>query len=85
MEKFRNQELSNNELEMVSGGAFGDWQTCPVCGKPKREGYLCIHCEMADGVVTCHRCRGKLTRKSGCSNCGATWEDYAQTTAHLRG
>ena len=85
MEEFKKQELSNRELETVSGGTFGDWKTCPVCGKPKREGYICIHCEMADGVVSCPRCRSKLTRESGCANCGMTWAAYVQTTAPLRG
>lgn len=78
-------ELSDDQLGAVTGGAFGDLITCPVCGKPKREGYLCTRCEMADGIVTCHRCRGKLSKDGGCTNCGMTWDAYVQITRPLRG
>ena len=56
-----------------------------MCGKPKLEGYICIWCEMADGVVTCHKCRGQLTKEGGCANCGTTWDEYVQLTKRLRG
>lgn len=78
-------ELTEDSLACVAGGVFGDMSTCPVCGKPKREGYICTWCEMADGVVTCHKCRGQLTREGGCANCGATWEEYEQLTKRLLG
>ena len=76
-------ELSDDQLGAVTGGAFGDLITCPVCGKPKREGYLCTRCEMADGIVTCHRCRGKLSKDGGCANCGMTWDAYVQITREI--
>ena len=78
-------ELNDYQLDMVSGGAFGDLETCSVCGKPKREGYIWVWCEMADGVVTCHRCRGRMTREGGCINCGTTWDEYVQMSKFLRG
>jgi len=85
MENKNQFELKDDVINAVSGGAFGDWETCPVCGKPKREGYICIHCDMADGVVTCFRCRSPLTRETGCAHCGTTWDEYLQITEPLRG
>jgi len=38
MENKKLLELNDDDLNAVSGGAFGDWETCPACGKPKREG-----------------------------------------------
>lgn len=38
MENKNQFELKDDVLNAVSGGAFGDWETCPLCGKPKREG-----------------------------------------------
>lgn len=84
MEDNKKLELNEDVLAKVAGGAFGDWETCSVCGKPKREGYLCIHCEMADGVVTCHKCRAKLYKETGCVNCGTTWDEYVRITEPLR-
>ena len=78
-------ELQEEKLNNVVGGKFGDMGICPVCGKPQREGYICTWCEMADGVVTCFKCRGRLTKEGGCSNCGTTWEDYVQLTKRLLG
>lgn len=78
-------ELSDNALEQVSGGAFGDLVDCPVCGKKMREGFLCSWCDMADGVATCHVCGGEVTREKGCSGCGMTWDAYFRDTQWLRG
>ena len=85
MDKNKMAELNEEELSGVAGGKFGDMGTCPVCGKSKREGYICTWCAMADGVVTCHKCRGQLTKAGGCSNCGATWDEYVQLTKRLLG
>jgi hypothetical protein len=85
MSENNTHELTDELLADVAGGAFGDMATCPVCGKPKLEGYICIWCEMADGVVTCHKCRGQLTKEGGCANCGTTWDEYVQLTKRLRG
>ena len=77
-------ELDEDMLDQVSGGTIGDWETCPMCIMPKRERYICIHCDMVDGVVTCFRCRSPLTRETGCAHCGTTWDEYLQITAPLR-
>ena len=78
------KELDEDMLDQVSGGTFGDWETCPMRSMPKREGCICIHCDMADDVVTCFRCRSPLTRETGCAHCGTTWDEYLQITAPLR-
>lgn len=78
-------ELTDDMLEQVAGGEFGDMGTCPVCGRSKREGYICTWCEMDDGVVTCHKCRAKLYKETGCVNCGATWAEYEAIVQRLLG
>lgn len=78
-------ELSDELLTNISGGAFGDLEVCPVCGKMKREGMLCSWCDMADGTATCHICGGKVTRGAGCANCGISWDAYYENTRYLRG
>lgn len=78
-------ELSDDQLDKVSGGAFGDLVDCPVCGKKMREGYLCSWCDMADGVATCHKCGGEVTRERRCSGCGISWAVYYRETKWLRG
>ena len=59
MEEFKNQELSDNELEGASGGAnsFAAQKTCPKCGgvmlaqvNPQRgvTGYFCGMCSYSE-------------------------------------
>lgn len=78
-------ELDDDALSAVSGGAFGDLEVCPVCGKMKREGMRCSWCDMADGTATCHICGGKVTVGKGCSGCGISWNAYYDDTKWLRG
>lgn len=82
--ELKNQELHDDQLEQVSGGAFGDPVTCPVCGNIMREGFICTACDMADDSVMCHQCGAQITREQPCKTCGKTWDQWVQETAWMR-
>lgn len=85
LEKSAPLELNDDVLDNVSGGAFGDLEVCPVCGKQKREGMACAWCDIADGIATCHICGGDVTPEAGCPRCNMSWATYLEETKWLRG